>query len=164
MIETVNSVISGTSTARAIAAEAVASNAAASNFELGDQVARAPVAPFVSPYYALDTNFDTAVLQIRDSETGDVLKQYPSEKTLEQRERAAAQLQGESSFARSERVDAPSAPQESAAFQATAIAQQGGQGGVVNTAGAAQAQAAIAAFSAGAQSGQVVSSSVNVTA
>lgn len=161
MIEAVNSVISGASSARNIAVEATASNAAASNFELGDQIARAPTAPFVSPYYAVDTNYNTAVLQIRDSETGDVLKQYPSESRLEQRAEEAERS------ATTEPASTPtnrSAPSESSVFRATAISQQGGQSGVVNSAGAAEAQAAISALSAGAQSGQVSAAAVNVTA
>ena len=163
MIETVNSVISGTSTARTIAVEANASNAAASNFELGDQVARAPVAPFVSPYYAVDTDFDTAVLQIRDSSTGDVVRQFPSEATLEQRARQEAIQAAAENDAAPANVTVPNSS-ENSVFQVTTIAQQGGQAGVANTAGAAEAQAAIAAFSAGAQSGQASAAAVNVTA
>lgn len=173
MIEAVNSVVSGASSARNIAVEANVSNAANSGFELGDQVARAPVAPFVSPYYAQDVNFDTTVVQIRDSETGDVLKQFPSEKVLEQRQALAERQQAVQETVNPEQASnavssSPSSPalqaSESTAFRATAIAQQGGQSGVVNSAGAAEAQIAIAAFSAGAQSGQGGTTVVNTTA
>lgn len=163
MIESIGSAISNSSAARNIAVEATSSNAAASNFELGDPIAQAPKAPFVSPYYAVDTDFDTAVLQIRDSSTGDVIKQFPSEATLEQRARQEAIQAAASNESSPANVEPPRAS-ESSAFQASAIAQQGGQAGVSNSAGAAQAQAAIAAFSAGAQSGQASTASVNVTA
>lgn len=45
--------------------------------------------PYVSPYVALDPRFKTAVLQIRDSDTGDVRDQFPSHAVLEARDRAA---------------------------------------------------------------------------
>ncbi len=42
-------------------------------------------APFVSPAVSFDTEYNTAVLQIRDSETGEVVGQIPSENRLEDR-------------------------------------------------------------------------------
>ncbi|MBI2234624.1 MAG: flagellar protein FlaG [Micavibrio aeruginosavorus] len=55
-----------------------------------------PQAPYISPYVHLDVNFDKAVLQIRDSETGDVVRQIPSEPALESaRRQLAAQARSE---------------------------------------------------------------------
>ncbi len=54
---------------------------------------RAPQAPFVSPYIAVDLDFDKAVLQIRDSETGDVKQQFPTQSRLIQLSRAQERLE-----------------------------------------------------------------------
>ena len=48
----------------------------------------APQAPFISPFIAVNNDFDTAVIQIRDSDTGDVVRQFPSESTLRARQSA----------------------------------------------------------------------------
>lgn len=45
-------------------------------------------APYISLYIKMDTNFDKAVLQIRDSDTGDVVRQIPTESELEAYRRA----------------------------------------------------------------------------
>ncbi|HEU4837913.1 MAG TPA: hypothetical protein VFS88_00710 [Micavibrio sp.] len=45
-------------------------------------------APYLSLYIKVDTNFDKAVLQIRDNENGDVLRQIPTESQLEAYRRA----------------------------------------------------------------------------
>ncbi|MEZ5919239.1 MAG: hypothetical protein R3D66_04845 [Alphaproteobacteria bacterium] len=63
-----------------------------------DRVQEAPQAPFVSPYIIVDTNFDRAVLQIRDSNTGDVLRQFPSESALRARQSQEALESAESLF------------------------------------------------------------------
>ena len=48
----------------------------------------------------VDTNFDTAVLQVRNSSTKDVLRQFPSEPTLQARQRAEqARVEAEKSTA-----------------------------------------------------------------
>lgn len=58
-----------------------------------------PEAPYISPYISVDINYNKAVLQIRDSDTGDVLKQFPSESRLQQirQETAARQAEEERS-------------------------------------------------------------------
>jgi hypothetical protein len=167
MIEAVNSVISNAGLARGVAVQAATLNSFAADQEAVETVARAPVAPFISPYISVDTNFDTAVLQIRDSDTGDVLKQFPSESTLQQRRAQAARQESQSLQAQSREtreassqpVRLPDAP--STTFQAQQVAQQSATPPV---AAGGEAQAAIAALSAGAQSGQAESGSVNVTA
>jgi len=84
MIEAVNSVISNAPLLRP-SAEQVNSTRA----ELPESVSAGPQAPFISPVVSIDLNFDTAVLQIRDSDTGDVIRQFPSQSTLEARRRVA---------------------------------------------------------------------------
>ncbi len=45
-------------------------------------------APFISLYIKVDVNFDKALLLMRDSDTGDVVRQIPSENQLEAYRRA----------------------------------------------------------------------------
>ncbi len=95
MIEAVNSVIANASLLRGNTEQVDASRAFASNPErVQEVVARSPSAPFVSPYISVDVRFDTAVLQIRDSDTGDVVSQFPSESAMAARQRQAAQAEG----------------------------------------------------------------------
>lgn len=77
MIEAVNSAISNAQQARFTADQVATLNSFAADIEAVESVARGPVAPYVSPYVSVDTRFDTAVLQIRDSDTGDILTQFP---------------------------------------------------------------------------------------
>ena len=44
-----------------------------------------PLAPFVSPFIEVNNTYKKAVLQIRDSNTGDVVNQFPSETTMRAR-------------------------------------------------------------------------------
>lgn len=54
-------------------------------------VQKVPQAPYISPYIHLDIDLG-AVLQIRDSDTGDVVRQIPSEATIEARQRFQQQI------------------------------------------------------------------------
>lgn len=163
MIEAVNSVISNAQLARVSTDQVATTNSFAADAPAVESVARAPVAPYISPYISLDTRFDTAVLQIRDSDTGDVLTQFPSESRLRQRSAEAA-LQ-DAAASRQQPAPVESRPavssQSETTFQATTIAQESVQP-TATSAGAAQA--AIAALSAGAQSGLSGTATVNVTA
>lgn len=51
------------------------------------RVQKVAQAPYISPYIHMDVNLDMAVLQIRDSDTGDVVRQIPSDATVEARQR-----------------------------------------------------------------------------
>ncbi len=53
--------------------------------EAAEPLRDAPQVPYISPYIHLDLNYNKAVLQIRDSGTGDVVRQFPSEESLEVR-------------------------------------------------------------------------------
>ena len=90
MIEAVNSVIANASLVRNVAEQSSSARLDSGSVAEERQNIAAPVAPYISPYIEVNTQFDTAVLQIRDSDTGDVLNQYPSESTLEARRRAEA--------------------------------------------------------------------------
>lgn len=87
MIEAANSVALNFSTLRGNAEQVASARSYASNPEKIQEVAQAP---YISPYVYVDVDFDRAVLQIRDSDTGDVVRQFPSESELESRRRAAA--------------------------------------------------------------------------
>lgn len=90
MIEAVNSVISNAAyTKAAIEQQSVAQSFAANP----DRVQVVPQAPYISPYVRMDINYDRAVLQLRDSATGDVVRQIPTESQLEAYKRAQAAQQ-----------------------------------------------------------------------
>ena len=76
MIEAVNSVLSNASASRQVVEQqsTVRSNAA-NPTKIQEAAAKTP---YVSPYISLDKGSNRAVLQIRDSDTGDVLRQYPT--------------------------------------------------------------------------------------
>lgn len=88
MIEAVNSVIANANVLRGSAEQASAARSYAANPERIQEVVQAP---YVSPYIYMNVDYNKAVLQIRDSDTGDVLKQFPSEASLELRSRQGSQ-------------------------------------------------------------------------
>lgn len=132
-----------------------------------------PVAPFVSPYIFVDVNFNKAVLQIRDSDTGDVLRQFPSESTLEARRRVELQRTPQvPEF--SDVVDDGGARESAAASAPSTVSLPSGRSfGIDTTAfsgvdasfssGVAQAQIAASALASGARAGQA-NSTVSVSA
>lgn len=61
-----------------------------------DKVQVVAQAPYISPYIKVDVDYDTAVILIRNADTGDVVHQIPSEPALEAaRRQIAAQVSGE---------------------------------------------------------------------
>ena len=82
MFEAVNSVISNAPFIKGVADQLSTGSTSASALN-------APEAPYISPHIVVDTDFDKAVIQIRDSDTGDVLNQFPSRETLAARARRA---------------------------------------------------------------------------
>jgi len=95
MIEAVNSVLSNAPYTKAAVEQQSVSQAYAAN---PDKVQQAPQAPFISPYVHMDVNFDKAVLLLRDAQTGDVVRQIPTESQLEAYKRAqTAALKAKSS-------------------------------------------------------------------
>ncbi len=86
MIEAVNSVLSNAPLTKAVVEQqSVAKSYAANPARVQEATS---VAPYISLYIKVDTNFDKAVLQIRDSDTGDVVRQIPTESQLEAYRRA----------------------------------------------------------------------------
>ncbi|MCK6418079.1 MAG: hypothetical protein L6Q57_03960 [Alphaproteobacteria bacterium] len=93
MIEAVNAVVSNAPLIRGQVDQVDAARAAVeASAPQASEVTSAggPRAPYVSPYIFMDVNFDKAVLQLRDGDSGDVVQQFPSESTLEARRRAEA--------------------------------------------------------------------------
>ena len=161
MIEAVNSVLANASLSRGSAVQA--SNSA----KVSQEFTPPPRAPFISPRIALDTSVNKAVIQIRDSDTGDVLTQFPSESRIRaiQAEQAlqAAQsasqesLSGVDEVAVSQAQQSAPVPSLDAGSIATLQVPQG-----VSTSDIQQATVAFS--SAGAAAGTQPSASVNVTA
>lgn len=151
MIEAVNASLANAQILRGNAegANSVANVASSANTAPAEprDAPQVPQAPYVSPYIAIDLDNNTAVLQIRDSETGEVEQQYPSETRLRQQAREAA------------REAAPSGIREPVSSDSSSIitVQDVTSAPVSNVqGGSAQAatppqQSAISALSAGAQ-------------
>ena len=86
MLEAVNSVLSNAPYTKAVVEQQSVSNSYAANPERIQQASTQ--APYLSLYIKVDTNFDKAILQIRDNQSGDVLRQIPTESQLEAYRRA----------------------------------------------------------------------------
>ena len=119
MIEAVNSVLSNAPFIRGAADQVSASRVAQPVAESSThEVGSVPViqAPYVSPYIEVNNSYNKAVLQIRDSDTGDVIRQFPSESLLARRA-AEANLQAAQEAVRSKlaqtTADTGPAPYES---------------------------------------------------
>jgi uncharacterized FlaG/YvyC family protein len=79
MIEAVNSVLSNAPAVRSSVEQNSTARSQSANPEKTQEAAKTP---YVSPYISIDSQSNRAVLQIRDSNTGDVVTQYPSEGQL----------------------------------------------------------------------------------
>lgn len=79
MIEAVNSVLSNAPVNRAAVETQTTARSLSANPE---KIQEAAKTPYVSPYISIDKSSNRAILQIRDSETGDVVRQFPTEGQL----------------------------------------------------------------------------------
>ena len=107
------------------------------------------LAPYVSPYISVDRDRG-AVIQIRDSDTGDVLKEFPSEVTSRLRTEQQEYLTAERDVPTTSSTTA-SSESATSGLQTITVAQSAPP---AQAQGPGLAQAAIAALSTGAQSGQ----------
>ncbi|MCF8495999.1 MAG: hypothetical protein K9G62_04945 [Alphaproteobacteria bacterium] len=166
MIEAVNSTVQNVQVIRGQAGQDSAARSYAANPERLQEAANVPRAPYISPAIAVDVYYNTAVLQIRDSETGDVVRQFPTEPSLRARQASQAQEEGGEIFAQAD--EAPkvsrSADKGDAADAGASFSENSG----VPQASAqvsAQAQVAVAALNAGARAGvESLSAGVSVVA
>ena len=127
----------------------------------------APQAPYVSPYIYVDVNYDKAVIQLRNGDTGDVEDQFPSEAALQAAARQAAKRQVSSETQRTTQQQQTAAPQKTQAQ--TQAPQQTSAPDNASAPAQQQAKVAItaqqqAAFQAAAQSGNSNAGSVTVFA
>ncbi len=170
MIEAVNSTIANAALVRNVAEQATAARLQSPPPAEERREIALPQAPYVSPYIKVDTEFDTAVLQIRDSATGDVIDQFPRETTLAARQRQevlreladrqseqTAQPRQQASELRSSGSSAAARPAQGTAY----IAQEASTSSAPSS---SDAQLASAAFASGATSGANISRGVSVTA
>lgn len=174
MIEAVNSVVSNASALRG-SAEQVSTARSLVAGPGGVQAAagppESPKAPYISPYISLDYNYDRAVLQIRDSDTGEVQAQFPTESRLAAQQRAeAAREQASARLQRTDESRQAETRQAQASTGEKAPRAEVKTTDIVSVQEAISAtpsntpQAAVAALSAGAQAGQATSSGVSVLA
>ena len=133
MLEAVNSVLSNAPATRGVAEQQANARTNVATSTRGAQETVAGRAPFVSPAIAIDRESSRAIIQIRDSDTGDVVRQFPTEGQLKayrqaqefsERQRAQADSQvreatGSSASSVSSDVSA-SAPQATADVSASA--------------------------------------------
>ena len=128
MIEAVNSVLANAQVLRGNAGHVAVEQALSVVSSDDDGEVTVPQAPFVSPYIAVDLDTNTAVLQIRDSDTGDVIRQFPSETRLQARQ----QEEVSQNVSAAPVVEAPTAPQVAQAQVASQALAAGAQAGVEN--------------------------------
>ncbi len=81
MIEAVNSVLSKASANRQVTEQQSTLRSTAANPNRIQEAASAR-APYVSPAISIDRESNRAIIQIRDSDTGDVVRQFPTEGQL----------------------------------------------------------------------------------
>ena len=164
MIEAVNTVLQNAPVSRASSEQVNAANSFAANPE-GAQRNPLPQAPFISPHIHVDLDYDRAVLQLRNGETGDVIDQFPSEATLKAQARQAAVRQETRRVVQEQSLNAsadgsnvqPASSNDTAPQQTSAPAPQ-------TTAAVQQTAQQQAAFAAAAQAGNTNAGSVTVFA
>jgi hypothetical protein len=89
MIEAVNSAVAASSVLKGLVPQGLQSNPSQAPVESVEPTGAptGPRAPFVSPMVYMNLDYNKAVLQIRDSETGDVVNQIPSDNRLAAQQR-----------------------------------------------------------------------------
>lgn len=131
---------------------------------------QAPQAPYISPHISIDLAHNKAVIQIRDSDTGDVQQQFPTKSRLAQISQAQARLDNERSVKGADIPDAPRSDQKAASSVSATLPSSGIQSSDIVTVqditssssantSLPSPQVAAAALSATAQSTQVSASS-----
>lgn len=133
-------------------------------------VREAPKAPYISPHISIDVAHNKAVLQIRDSDTGDVQQQFPTESRLAQISQAQAKLEQRQIVREADIPDAPQQQQKNTVSAPVPNVQAADIITVQDVTSSASAnislpspQVAAAALSAGAQSAQPSTASTGVS-
>jgi len=127
MLEAVNSVLSNAPATRGVAEQQSSATRAPAVNPRGNQEVVAGRAPFVSPAISIDRESSRAIIQIRDSDTGDVVRQFPTEGQLkayrqaqEFSERQKAQADSQVREATGSSASSVSSEVSASALQATA--------------------------------------------
>ena len=162
MIEAVNSSLVNAQVLRGNAEQLSASRVAVTATPADDgAVTEAPKAPFISPHISINLDYDKAVIQIRDSDTGDVKQEFPSESRLAQQSRAQAAIERQEQIRSatlkpevSEATTVRSPEVSRVAASRDVITVQDVTSSPSANAAVQSPQIAVAALSAGAQSGQ----------
>lgn len=81
MIEAVKSTIAVAELARAALDQKASSQSFSAKPEKPDEIVNA-TAPYISPYLAFDSDSNRMILQLRESDTGDIVEQIPSKRQL----------------------------------------------------------------------------------
>ena len=142
-VEAVNSVLQAAPVIRGNAEQ----NSTAESSGNPERVQKVAEAPYVSPYFTVDVQTNTFVTQIRDSSTGKVIEQIPSQRNIQVKQQA-------------EEVPAPQPEPQPEAPQAPTIAVAPPAPQQNN----APTQQQLAAFTAAAQSGNTNAGSVSLFA
>ncbi len=163
MIEAVNSSVANAQILRGSAEQLSASSVAVKAAPVAvSEVSAPPKAPYISPYISVDTKSNKAVLQIRNSDTGEVEQQFPTKSRLAQ----LSQLQAKYENTQKVRIsdDAPKNI-EVEASESSIITVQDVTSSAPSNSSLPTPEVAAAALSAGAQSGQAsLSAGVSVFA
>lgn len=184
MVDVVNSSLVGAVNLRsAVQDQSGPQGQAASSVQSGGL--STPRAPFISPVISLDTNYNKAVLQIRNAETGDVEQQFPTRNRLAElrqdqaRQDRAREAQQQESVSQTNAQSVQALSSElsfedqsisqvqpaSQSLDIVTVQEVTSPDRAANAAPTSTPQVAVAALSAGAQSGQsAVSSNVSVLA
>lgn len=117
MIEAVNSVLASAPLVRQNT-DSQSGGALQNNTQL-ESVRTIVQAPYISPFISVDVNFDTAVILLRDAETGDTVRQIPSEGALEARRREQAIQQSSQESPVETRIEGEALNVEAASVQTT---------------------------------------------
>ncbi|MFP4312685.1 MAG: hypothetical protein ACLFR0_00035 [Alphaproteobacteria bacterium] len=162
MIEAINSAVANATLVRGNAGQVSNASSISKLQEL--QKVEMPLAPYVSLFVQMNNEYNKAVLQIRDSDTGDVQNQFPSETTMRAR---AAQAEIETQSVRNLVREASSEDNSNNSAPSVNIPSAeiivSGQSSESNTR-VAEAQIASATFSAQALAQNPVSGSVSLVA
>ena len=161
MVEAVSVASSNAPIVRSNAEQADVVRAAAPSPAKVEASASLPQAPYVSPYIYVDQNFHKAVTQIRDSSTGRVIGQFPTEQTLNLRHaQAEHQSTDQATTSHPAPVVTTATPVAAPAISTAVVAPQQANSAPQPV----QAQAASDALTTVANGGGAQSKTVNITA
>ncbi len=150
MIEAVNSATANAYLSRGVALQAGGDAARPSPLE-NRSAPEAPQAPYVSPYIAVDLTYDRAVLQIRNAQTGEVERQYPSESRLQQLAQVEQRTQSAEQLRESISYQAPTNTSNASSQSLNVVTVQEVTSAAPSNEPSSSPQNAVAALSAGVQ-------------